>query len=117
MDGGFTTTRIRQIISEIRNDHRANRERYYREKYQEFFKKFPKLFFAAMDESFDTRMFDLMLNQRESVLASKSVQVMDEASKLVHENLNEKYVYPVFPKEELERMAKEQPSSTQNLGC
>ena len=107
MDNGFNSQNIKDIIMEIRNSKRPDRDDYYRKKYYSFFEKFPKLFFAALNDSFDLRFFDMMLKQRDTIISSQSKEVMDQVSQGVYERLNERYLYPVFPKEELERMKAE----------
>lgn len=107
MDNGFTSDKIMGVITEIRNDisrSGVNKERYYKMKHEEFFKKFPKLFFAALDDKFDLRFLSLMLKQRDDIIQTSDVQVMEQASQDINEKLNEQYIYPVIPKEEIEKM-------------
>lgn len=102
MDNGYDSSSIIRIIKEIKNDKTTtNAQRYYQQKYPEFVKKFPKLFFAAFDEAFDERMLNLMLNKRETIIEQRSLGTFDQMTQEIHETLNEKYVYPVFPKEQL----------------
>lgn len=112
MDNGFSSEEIRRIINEIRTSSRLDKESYFRQKYALFFEKFPKLFFASLDPSFDLKFFDLMLKQREQILTTKDIKAMETASQEIHEDLNKKYIYPIFPKEELERMKSEMENAT-----
>ena len=103
MDDGFSSQKIVDIVKEIKADPRIDKEHHYRDKYPEFVKKFPKLFYAAFEPAFDIRFLKAMLGQRDQVIQTKSVEKFEEVSKGVQEQLNEKYLYPVFSKEQIEQ--------------
>lgn len=112
LDDGFSAHSIMKIINEIKNDRSGTSEgqriQYYKNKHPEFYSKFPKLFFAALDPTFDTKYLSLMLKQRDMMIEKKDNATFDDINKQVHEDLNEKYVYPVIPKEQImEAMEKE----------
>lgn len=109
MDDGFSRERIIEIVKEIRNSSimttsDAERIAYFRNKYLDFFEKFPKLFMAALDTAFDIRFLNLMLKQRDEIIKEGTVEKLEEVSNNVHEGLNEKYLYPVVPKKKLEEL-------------
>lgn len=110
MDGGFSSDKIRDIIREIKRQGRGmgegQRIAVFREKYPEFFEKFPKLFMAAINDSFDTKLLDLMLKQRDVILTAGNKETFDKVNAEMNEGLNERYVYPVVPKEQLEALRK-----------
>lgn len=104
MDNGYSSAKIISIIKEIRADNRPDRLAFYKDKYSEFLQKFPKLFFAAFNDSFDIRILEMMLSQRNVIMKEKNKETLDHVSEQVHESLNEKYVYPVIPKSVIDEM-------------
>jgi len=104
MDNGYSSEKIIRIIKEIRADNRPNRLAFYKEKYNDFLQKFPKLFFAAFNDTFDIRMLEMMLSHRNTIMKNKNKETLDHVSEQVHETLNEKYVYPVIPKSVIDEM-------------
>jgi hypothetical protein len=104
----FDSVEIKRIITEIRSSTLPNKENHFKGVYPEFFKKFPKMYFAAADDSFDLSFIDMMLARRADVV--KDPTTLTTLTESVQEILNEKYVYPIFPKEELERKMQEMQS-------
>lgn len=112
LSDGFSSEHIIQIVKEIRSSammkrtHHSDGDRimYFRDKYPVFFEKFPKLFMAALDASFDVRFLGMMLKQRDTIIQDGTAEKLEKVSQDVYEGLNEKYLYPVLPKEQLEAL-------------
>ena len=103
-DDGYPSERILEIIKEIKNDTTTpGKLMYYKEKYAEFSEKFPKLFYAALDPMFDIKFLKLMLSQRDKVITTKQLDTFEQVNNEVVETLNEKYLYNVFSKEQIEQ--------------
>ena len=101
MTNFITSEEIIKIIADIHSNGNKTNMKEYMTKYPIFFKKFPKLFFAAFEKEFDMQLLQLMLDKRDTITSNK--ESYDNANEQVQETLNEKYVYPVIPKEQLQQ--------------
>lgn len=86
---------IRKIVTEIRNAKGSNdyKDKHFRAKYPDFVMQLPKLFVAALNDSFPLQYLDLMLQQYDAI-QNKTTSVND-ADQLVYGKLRAKYVDPL----------------------
>lgn len=71
----------------------AIKRNHYAKKYPEFFTRFPSLFEACMDPSFDLKFLNYMLRKKNEIRYGNLK--LDDADAEVYETLKKEYVYPV----------------------
>lgn len=86
----FTNDEIVAIVKEIRDGEAGNRERVFRRKYPEFAERFTSLFSMVCAPSFDMGCLVSMLALRDRIQTDK--MSLDNASKVVGQNLYDKFV-------------------------
>ena len=98
-----SVTNIRETVYEIRSEYKKGKE-YLKNKHNEFWAKYPKLFDAAMNPEFDLQFLEMMLIKSDQL---KNSQVtLDDADKEVYDVLRNKYVTPLV--EALEKQKQQQ---------
>lgn len=86
-----TVNKIREACLDDKYDPQIIKKKYF-----EFFEKYPKLFAAAVDTSFNmTHLLD-MLHMAQK-LKEKEIGV-DDADKIIYGKLQEEYITPFLPK-------------------
>ena len=64
----------------------------------DFFEKYPKLFEAATNPTFDLKYFETMLDHMDMI--NKNQLNVEEADKIIYTQLKKEYVDPYFPEDE-----------------
>lgn len=95
------STKILNIVNEIRSSNRPDKHAYFKGKYLNFWDKYPKLFEAAVDPNFPLTYLHMMLDQRDRL--NNSQLSVEEADKEIYDKLREDYVTPVIESMEKEK--------------